>query len=282
VTRSGARPDNARNLTTVRGPAVLGCPLAMGPHGWIPIRSRAGLPNLWWLVLATLLAPLPSPGAASVPPDDAFPAVLATYTTTLIGSLPSRTDNIRLAAQALDGVTLDPGEVLSFNTAVGPRTMERGYQQAPVILHEMRDVQIGGGICQAASTLLDAALLAGLAVVERHRHSFPVDYVPPAHDATIVWRAKDLRIVNVIDQRIRIRVTLLGSTLTATVEGEQESRETFELETEVVEASVRASADNLGRQIDLYRVRSVDGTEVDRELIHRDVYPPALARSPER
>jgi vancomycin resistance protein YoaR len=250
----------------------------MVPHGCIQRRSVAGFPIFWWLVLAAV----PSPGAASVAPDDAYPAVLATYTTTLIGSLPSRTDNIRLAAQALDGITLDPGEVLSFNAAVGPRTMERGYQQAPVILHEMRDVQVGGGICQAASTLLDAALLAGLAVVERHRHSFPVDYVPPAHDATIVWGAKDLRIVNVLDQRLRIRATVLGSTLTARVEGEQESREAFELKTEVVEASTGTRTEDAGRQIDLYRVRSVDGMEVDRELIHRDVYPPALVRTPER
>ena len=253
----------------------------MGPHGRTLGRRHAFLPLLLWLVFATY----PSPVAASVSPtsdDAAFPVVLATYTTTLIGSFPARTDNIRLAARALDGITLEPGEVLSFNTAVGPRTVERGYQQAPVILHEMRDVQIGGGVCQVASTLLDASLLAGLAVVERHRHSFAVDYVPPAHDATIVWGAKDLRVVNALDQRVRIRATVLGSTLTARIEGEEGPRETFELEAAVIESPARARADDQGRQIELYRIRRMDGEEVDRELIHRDVYPPALARSPRR
>jgi vancomycin resistance protein VanW len=251
----------------------------MAPHGRTPGRWHPGFP-LAWLVL--LVLPSSTRASTAPTPDDAFPVVLSTYTTTLIGSLPARTDNIRLAAHALDGITLDPGEMLSFNTAVGPRTLERGFQQAPVILHEMRDAQVGGGICQAASTLFDAALLAGLVVVERHRHSFAVDYVPPAHDATIVWDAKDLRLVNALEQRVRIRATVLGSTMTVRLEGEEEPRETFELEAAVIETPARAHADNLGRQIELYRIRRIDGEEVDRELVHRDVYPPALVRNTER
>jgi hypothetical protein len=284
----------ATTLVGTAGPPSQGCrttdhrvrfhcdsfPSAMGWHGCIQ-RRRLELPLSWLALIVLAMQPAPGSAKTSVP-DDGFPVALATYTTTLIGSLSARTDNIRLAVRALDGVTLDPGEVLSFNAAVGPRTAERGYQQAPVILHEMRDVQMGGGICQAASTLLDAALLAGLHVVERHRHSFAVDYVPPAHDATIVWEAKDLRIVNPLDQRVRIRTTVLGSTLTARIEGEEESRETFELETSVVETAARAETGSLGREIELYRLRRVDGKEVDRELIHRDFYPPALVRNPGR
>ena len=49
---------------------------------------------------------------------------------------------MRLSAEALDGTVLEPGQVLSFDAVVGPRTLERGYQQAPVILHETRQVQV--------------------------------------------------------------------------------------------------------------------------------------------
>ncbi len=210
-----------------------------------------------------------------------FPVTLGTYSTTLIGSLPARTDNIRLAARALDGLVLDPGQLLSFNRAVGPRTVERGYQPAPVILREARDVQLGGGVCQVASTLLDAALLAGLRPVERHRHSYPVDYIPLAQDATIVWGAKDLRIRNSLGQRVRLRVDVLGTTLTVRVEGEEPPGEEFELET-----SERDSPGGEGRapghEVDLYRIRRVEGEEVARDLVHRDLYPPALTRVPGR
>src|SRR5881628_3721849 len=92
------------------------------------------------------------------PAPDEFPVVLGSFSTTLVGSLPSRTDNVRLAARAIDGAILAAGEELSFNHELGPRTLERGYQPAPVILRETRQLQIGGGICQVASTLFDAAL----------------------------------------------------------------------------------------------------------------------------
>ena len=201
--------------------------------------------------------------------DDEFPVVLGTYSTTLIGSLPARTDNIRLAARALDGTVLEPAQVLSFNRRVGQRSVERGYQPAPVILHEARDVQVGGGVCQVASTLFDAALIAGLRTTERHRHSYPVDYIPLAQDATIVWGAKDLKILNCLDQRVRFRVDVLGTTLTVRVEGENPTGKEFELE-----------GVERGRETELFRVRLEDGEEVARELLVSDVYPPTIQRAP--
>jgi len=157
---------------------------------------------------ALLCAALPAaPARATEPaPDDEFPVTLGSFATTLVGSLPARTHNVRLAAAALDGAVLRPGEELSFNERVGARTPERGYRPAPVILRETRQVQVGGGVCQVASTVFDAALLAGLSVVERHRHSSPVDYVALGQDATIAWGVKDLRIENDLDLDVRLRV----------------------------------------------------------------------------
>lgn len=232
-------------------------------------------------IAAILIVGLPTSTPAEPAPssdDPSFPVLLGTYSTTLIGSIPARTDNIRLAARALDGVVLDPGQVLSFNRKVGPRSIERGYQQAPVILHELRDLQVGGGVCQVASTLWNAALLAGLRGLERHRHSFPVDYVPLAQDATIVWGAKDLKVVNSLDQRVRVRLEVLGSTLTARFEGEEPIVGEFELETVEVPTPETGDGGAPGTEAELYRVHRVDGEETERELIHRDVYPPALAR----
>jgi hypothetical protein len=213
--------------------------------------------------------------SASVSPAEEFPVPLGSFSTTLVGSVESRTANVRLAVAALDGEVLDPGEVLSFNRAVGPRSTERGYQVAPVILHQMRGLQVGGGVCQVSSTLFVAALLSGLDTVERHRHSSPVDYIPLGQDATIAWGAKDLQLRNHLAQRVRLRVEVVGATLIARFEGQEPLGDVFELETEEHEIpGDPASGFEPGREIEVYRLRR---TAADREFLHRDRFPPYRA-----
>ncbi len=216
-----------------------------------------------------------SPAAAA----EEFPVALGSFTTTLMGSRAERTANVRLAAEALDGTVLAPGEELSFNAVVGPRSAERGYRAAPVILHETRQLQTGGGVCQVASTMFAAGLLSGLSCVERWRHSSPVDYIAPGEDATIAWGAKDLRLRNDLSQRVRLRVRVLGATLSAHFDGEREPGESYELATESRELPADPGVEDAapGREIELYRVRHGAGADV-RELVHRDVYPPSLGR----
>jgi hypothetical protein len=218
--------------------------------------------------------------AAPVRGDDLDdrPVVLGSFSTTLVGSLPARTQNVRLAVAALDGATLAPGEVLSFNAAVGPRSTERGYQSAPVILRESRQIQTGGGVCQLASTLFVAALLSGWWPEERWRHSSPVDYIPTGEDATISWGAKDLKLRNDLDQRCRVRAQIVGSTLTVWVEGERALDEEFDLETVELESD-GSGGPAAGREIELYRVRRDQDRELERALVHRDLYPPTQVRA---
>lgn len=238
------------------------------------------------LVLAPLArAAAPGAGTLSAGNTDTeteFTSPLGSFTTTLLGSLAARTVNVRLAAEALDGVELGPGDVLSFNAIVGSRTLERGYQPAPVILHETRQVQAGGGVCQVASTVFVAGLLSGLDVVERWRHSSPVDYIETGEDATIAWGAKDMRLRNPLAQRVRLRVTVAGATLSARFEAEEPTPDTWELETRSRELPADDDGGGTGREIELYRVRhDASGTD-ERELVHRDVIPPARAREPGR
>lgn len=209
-----------------------------------------------------------------------FPVPLSRFTTSLLGSSEARLTNIRLAVAALEGRVLESGEVLSFNDVVGPRTLERGYQMAPAILHEERQVQIGGGICQPASNLFVAALLAGMSVVERWRHSSAVDYIALGHDATISWGAKDLRLRNDLDQRVRLHFVHTGAALSVEVRGEHAPAVQFELRTEERESPPDPGvADALpGREIELYRVSIEGGEQTTRELVLRDVYPPSRGR----
>lgn len=244
-------------------------------------------PRLTWTWLALVAcavasagsaAPAPDSLAAAAPADESFPVVLGSFTTTLLGSREARTQNIRLAAAALDGVVLEPGDVLSFNTSVGARTAERGYRPAPVILREARQVQLGGGVCQAATTVFVAGLLAGLDVTERWRHSSPVDYVAPGEDATIAWGVKDMRLKNTTGQRVRLTAGVTGATLWARWTGERPSEEAYEVFTQERELPAEDDAAAAGREVELFRVRRDARGGEERTLVHRDVIPPSRTR----
>ena len=109
--------------------------------------------------------------------------VLGQYTTTLRGRTESQRYNAERAARALDGRVIKPGDALSYNEIVGPWTADAGYKRAPVSYDGELLSAWGGGVCQTSTTLYNAALLAGLEIVERHRHAWPPKYIAPGRDA---------------------------------------------------------------------------------------------------
>lgn len=122
-------------------------------------------------------------------------AVLGSFDTRF-GGAPGRNKNIERAASLLDGAIIMPGELLSFNEVVGPRTTSNGFFPAPEIYKgEMRE-GIGGGACQVASTVYAAAFFAGLEIDERRNHSRPSAYIRQGLDATVSYPVLDLKIKN--------------------------------------------------------------------------------------
>ncbi len=107
-----------------------------------------------------------------------------------------RAQNIELAAQAIDGTVLQPGQSFSFNEVVGRRTLQRGYTWAPIIVGDELRPGVGGGICQVASTLYAAVLHAAMQIKERWAHSRPSSYIRMGLDATVSYPSKDLRFIN--------------------------------------------------------------------------------------
>lgn len=120
----------------------------------------------------------------------------------------NRTTNLRLVSAEIDGYILKPGEVFSFNKITGERTEEKGYKEATVYSGMSSVEQIGGGICQVASTIYYAALLCDYEIVERTCHKFKVDYVPMGCDATIYWGSLDFKFRNNTDYPVKINVNV--------------------------------------------------------------------------
>lgn len=143
------------------------------------------------------------------------PLPIAQYITYFDPGLANRTENIRLAAKAIDGKLLAPGEQFSFNGTVGERTAEAGYKDAYIINGDSYELGLGGGICQVSSTLYNAVSLAHLQVIERHSHSLPVSYVPSGQDATVSYGILDFKFKNSTDAYLLIRSFIDGNTLTS-------------------------------------------------------------------
>lgn len=122
--------------------------------------------------------------------------VLAEMSTSFDPAQTGRAANIARAAAQIDGIIVPPGAQFSLNAATGERNAEAGYQNAPVIIDGELVPGIGGGVSQLASTVFNAALLAGLVITEYHNHSLPVPYLPPGRDATVWFGALDLRFAN--------------------------------------------------------------------------------------
>ncbi len=126
----------------------------------------------------------------------------------LFGSGAGRAVNIRLAASLLDGAVLAPGQILSFNDRVGPRTKERGFALAPEIQGDEMQLGFGGGTCQVSSTFHVASLWGALDVVERQSHSRPSAYTMLGLDATVSYPTTDLKIRNNLSFPILIHAYL--------------------------------------------------------------------------
>ena len=106
----------------------------------------------------------------------------------------NRIHNVHLLGDYLDGTIVLPGQVFSFNKVVGPRTAERGFLEGQAIVSGVLVPSIGGGVCQTATTVFNAAFEAGLPIIERHNHSFYIDHYPIGRDATVAWGGHDLRL----------------------------------------------------------------------------------------
>lgn len=140
---------------------------------------------------------------------EAFPDLLASFSTTYSTSNANRSTNIRLASSKINGTVIMPGETFSYNQVVGKRTAAAGFKSAAVYSNGEVTTGIGGGICQVSSTLYNAVLYANLDIVERTNHGFNPGYVKAGRDATVSWGGPDFKFKN--NRNYPIKIVCSGS-----------------------------------------------------------------------
>lgn len=222
--------------------------------------------------------------------SEAFPDLLATYTTRYDASDTNRTTNLRIACQKINEKVVLPGETFSYNKTLGERTVAAGYKNAKVYENGEVVDGIGGGICQISSTLYNAVLMSNLEVTERRNHQFVTSYTPAGRDATVVYGLTDFKFKNTRTYAIKIKASISNGIATVSIYGIKEETEytisfstktisTIPYTVKYVDDSTLAVGTEKVKQkgangiiTETYIIKSLNGKVVSSQLLSRDTY----------
>ena len=222
--------------------------------------------------------------------EEAFPDLLATFSTRFDGSNYNRNTNIKLAAQKVNGTVILPGEKFSFNTIVGSRTIEAGFKEGTAYIGGKVVPDVGGGVCQVSSTIYNTALLANLQIVERSNHMFTTGYVAASRDATVYYGSLDFIFKNSRKYPIKMVASANGGVCKVSIYGIKEDKEyeviiqskitsyinpttiykedpTLEEGKEIVEQTAITGCRSEG-----YKILKLNGKIVSQTLLSKDTY----------
>lgn len=230
---------------------------------------------------------------------------LRTRLTTALDADAQSQHNAAIAAAMFSGVTVAPGETISFNETVGRRTAEGGYVAAPEPAYGENVSGVGGGVCQISTALYRAALLGGYEIVERSAAARPVAYCDMGQEATVSDQGLDLKIRNQTDaplfimartygegKEAYVELTLFGAPLDKWYALESLTEETGMIEEPVYlrdregtyatysDERVPVGEAKMGYIAEVNRIAlDESGVETGREIISEDIYeaiPPTI------
>jgi hypothetical protein len=120
-----------------------------------------------------------------------------------------KVENLRRALRGIHGIEIGAGEIFSFWRQIGRPVRRRGFAMGRELREGCMIATIGGGLCQLSNALYEAALDAGLEIIERHPHTriVPESRAAAGRDATIFWNYLDLRLRGAAAFRIEARLT---------------------------------------------------------------------------
>lgn len=142
-----------------------------------------------------------------------------------ISTYENRNKNMELAANAINGCILEPGERFYWSKVVGKTTAEKGYLIAGVIKNGKGGKDLGGGVCQVSSTVYSAAYDAGIIQEGKYyaeKHTLVSKYINPEvdHEATVAVDHEpitDFWFENTLEYPIRINAETDKHTVTVKI-----------------------------------------------------------------
>lgn len=192
---------------------------------------------------------------------------LSTHSTTS-SNTEDGTHNMRTALGACNGSVIEPGGVWSFNNCTGDSNLtSNGYRAATVIMGGKYEQGIGGGICQASTTIYMAALYADMGIYERYNHFWASSYAAAGLDATIDYPYLDLKLQNNTEYQMFLECYMSGRNLIVNIYGYKDPSydkiATYSTTHSITSESFKATA---------YRIYYKNGSEVRREELSTSTY----------
>ncbi len=152
--------------------------------------------------------------------------IVGTGHSNFAGSPVNRRHNIKVGAEAVHGLLIEPGQEFSLVKALGNIDAEAGYLPELVIKGNKTIPEYGGGLCQIATTLFRSALSSGLPITERRNHSYRVSYYEPAGtDAAVYDPWPDIRFLNDTNNYVLIQSRIDGNDIYFDFWGTKDGRE---------------------------------------------------------
>ena len=195
--------------------------------------------------------------------------VISEFTTEFTPGQP-RADNIRLIADMVDGVVLEPGETFSVNDHVGPRTEEKGFQADGTIIDGELVDRVGGGVSQFATTMYNAIYFGGYEFIEFRPHSYYISRYPPGREATLSYGSIDLAFRNNSPHGLLIDTSHTAESVTVRIW----STPWVEVESETGERTRRRAGETIdGFDITVTRILRFPDGRVEREPVSTRYQP---------
>lgn len=151
--------------------------------------------------------------------------IIGTGQSNFAGSSANRRHNIKIGADAVNGILIAPGEEFSLVKTLGEIDAKSGYLPELVIKNNRTIPEYGGGLCQVGTTMFRSALMSGLPITARQNHSYRVAYYEPAGtDAAIYDPWPDVRFLNDSENYILIQSRIVKDNLYFDFWGKEDGR----------------------------------------------------------
>ena len=183
----------------------------------------------------------------------------------------NREFNVERCLDSLNGSLIAPGQNWNWNDIVGNCDEAAGYKEANVIVNNKYEKSSGGGICNVATGVFNAAYEAGLPIVERWNHSLYQPNYPLGRDAAVSWPSPTLIFTNDTDHYILVTAEYDGVDMTISIWGTSPHRTVESVNSDW------SGNDKDGKSITNYRtVKDADGN-----VIREDTFPSYFPPVPE-
>jgi vancomycin resistance protein YoaR len=158
---------------------------------------------------------------------------VSSFTTNYMSGQP-RVHNIHLAADVLSNTVVEPGMTFALNDKLGPRTPQKGYVKAPIIVEDGFGEDYGGGISQLTTTLYNAVFFGGYVDVDHSPHHYYISRYPMGREATIVYPYVDLKFRDDTKHGVLIRASYGATSITVTFYGNTDGRSATEVNRKIL------------------------------------------------